>query len=53
MPSVDWYFDFISPFAYLQSERLATLGSNVRVRYRPVLFAAILEAKIAGAGDEV
>lgn len=44
MPSVDWYFDFISPFAYLQSERLATLGSNVRVRYRPILFAAILEA---------
>ena len=44
MPSVDWYFDFISPFAYLQSERLATLGPNVRVRYRPILFAAILEA---------
>ena len=44
MPSVDWYFDFISPFAYLQSERLATLGRNVRVRYRPILFAAVLEA---------
>ncbi|HZQ61493.1 MAG TPA: 2-hydroxychromene-2-carboxylate isomerase [Casimicrobiaceae bacterium] len=44
MPSVDWYFDFISPFAYLQSERLGTLGPNVRVRYRPILFAALLDA---------
>ena len=44
MPSVDWYFDFISPFAYLQSERLHTLGPGVRVRFRPILFAAVLEA---------
>src|SRR5512140_161479 len=44
MPSVDWYFDFISPFAYLQSERLPMLGANVRVRYRPILFAALLDA---------
>lgn len=44
MASVDWYFDFISPFAYLQCEQLHTLGPGVRVRYRPVLFAALLEA---------
>ncbi len=44
MPSVDWYFDFISPFAYLQSEQLATLPSKARLRYRPVLFAALLAA---------
>ena len=44
MPTADWYFDFISPFAYLQSERLAELGPKVSVRYRPVLFAGILEA---------
>lgn len=44
MPTVDWYFDFVSPFAYLQSERLAELGPRVRVRYRPVLFAAVLGA---------
>ena len=44
MPSVDWYFDFISPFAYLQSERLHTLGPGVRVRFRPILFEAVLEA---------
>lgn len=44
MATVDWYFDFISPFAYLQSEQLALLGPKVRIRYRPVLFAGILAA---------
>jgi 2-hydroxychromene-2-carboxylate isomerase len=44
MPTADWYFDFISPFSYLQSERLAALGPRIAVRYRPVLFAALLDA---------
>jgi 2-hydroxychromene-2-carboxylate isomerase len=44
MPTADWYFDFISPFSYLQSERLATLAPRIAVRYRPVLFAALLDA---------
>src|SRR5688500_1929068 len=44
MVAADWYFDFISPFAYLQSERLASLAPAIRIRYRPVLFAGLLEA---------
>ena len=44
MPTVDWYFDFISPFSYLQSERLHMLGPRVSIRFRPVLFAGILAA---------
>ena len=44
MPTVDWYFDFISPFSYLQSERLDTLGPRASIRFRPVLFAGILSA---------
>jgi 2-hydroxychromene-2-carboxylate isomerase len=44
MRSADWYFDFISPFAYLQSELLATLGAHARLRYRPILFAGLLNA---------
>jgi 2-hydroxychromene-2-carboxylate isomerase len=40
----DWYFDFVSPFAYLQSEQLGTLPARVSVRYRPVLFAGLLGA---------
>ena len=41
---VDWYFDFVSPFAYLQSERLASLPPRMQIRYRPVLFAGLLGA---------
>lgn len=44
MATVDWYFDFISPFAYLQSEQLDRLGPRTRIRYRPVLFAGLLAA---------
>jgi len=44
MPSADWFFDFVSPFAYLQSEQLAMLAPRVTVRYRPVLFAGLLNA---------
>ena len=40
----DWYFDFVSPFAYLQSEQLATLAPGITIRYKPVLFAGILGA---------
>ena len=40
----DWYFDFVSPFAFLQGEQLGSLPSKVSIRYRPVLFAAILDA---------
>jgi len=44
MPSADWYFDFVSPFAYLQCEQLPALEAKLNVRYRPVLFAALLQA---------
>lgn len=44
MASADWYFDFVSPFSYLQCERLPDLERSLRIRYRPVLFAALLEA---------
>ena len=44
MIRADWYFDFVSPFAYLQSEQLAALAPRIEVRYRPVLFAGLLHA---------
>ncbi len=44
MASADWYFDFISPFSYLQSEQLALLDPKVRVHFRPVLLAGLLGA---------
>lgn len=42
MRNGDWYFDFISPFAYLQSEQLDKFAPFVRLRYKPVLFAGML-----------
>lgn len=42
MRSVDWYFDFISPYSHLCLYRLAELPKDVRVRPRPVLFAGLL-----------
>ena len=41
--SIDWYFDFVSPFAYLQSRRLSEFPAEVRIVRRPVLFAGLLE----------
>ena len=44
--SVDWYFDFISPFAYLQFRALENyLEENPKVEIccKPVLFAALLK----------
>ena len=35
MPSADWYFDFVSPFAYLHCEQLPALEKKLRIRYRP------------------
>jgi 2-hydroxychromene-2-carboxylate isomerase len=40
---IDWYFDFISPFAYLQWVRLGELPSSVELRPKPVLLGAILK----------
>jgi 2-hydroxychromene-2-carboxylate isomerase len=44
MASADWYFDFVSPFSYLQCEQLPSLERTLRVHYKPVLFAALLNA---------
>src|SRR5690242_18810442 len=42
MRQVNWYFDFISPYSYFGLYELERLGGGVRVDYRPVLFAAML-----------
>lgn len=41
MKSVDWYFDFVSPFSYLCFHRLKELP-DVSISWRPVLFAGLL-----------
>jgi 2-hydroxychromene-2-carboxylate isomerase len=41
MRTVDWYFDFVSPFSYICLHRLQELP-GVSIAYRPVLFAGLL-----------
>lgn len=40
METVDWYFDFVSPYSYLQCERVAKFPAPIRPR--PLVFAALL-----------
>jgi 2-hydroxychromene-2-carboxylate isomerase len=39
----DWYFDFLSPYAYLQLMDFKRLPDSLEIRYRPVLFAGLLK----------
>lgn len=45
MHAIDFWFDPVSPYAYLAFERLPEelVGLSVEVRYRPVVFAAMLK----------
>ena len=38
-----WYFDFISPFAYLQWQRVRDLAQQHEIEFRPILFAGLLQ----------
>ena len=40
--SAEWYFDFISPFSYLQFKTFHRLPNSLEVRLVPVLFAGLL-----------
>jgi 2-hydroxychromene-2-carboxylate isomerase len=45
MKALDFWFDPVSPYAYLAFERLpeALAGNSYSVRYRPIVFAALLK----------
>lgn len=43
MRTANWYFDFISPYAYLQFHQLYRLPKDIELRFRPVLFAGLLD----------
>jgi len=38
-----WYFDVISPFAYLALGEIEELAQRLTITWRPILFAALLE----------
>ncbi len=43
MPHADWYFDFVSPFAYLQHAILHRLPDDLAIAFKPVVFAGLLK----------
>lgn len=43
MKHAEWYFDFVSPFSYLQCERLPEIADDIEIRCKPVLFAGLLK----------
>lgn len=40
---LNWYFDFISPFAYLQLSLFNRLPAEIELDYKPILFAGLLK----------
>ena len=42
MRKANWYFDFISPFAYLQNCRMDEFPSDLYINRKPLLFAGLL-----------
>lgn len=42
MRSAEWYFDFVSPFSYLQLEAFDRLPTDLEVTCRPMLFGGLL-----------
>ncbi len=42
MKTANWYFDFISPYAYLQSAIIEKITGKIFLSPRPILFAGLL-----------
>lgn len=42
MTEIKWYFDFISPFAYLQMAQFSHLPKNIKLKPIPVVFGGLL-----------
>lgn len=47
--ALNWYFDFVSPFSYLQTHRFGEIPGADGIVYKPVLFAGLL-AHFGGKG---
>lgn len=43
MPQATWYFDYLSPFAYLQFHRFKELPADLEITIKPVVFGALLQ----------
>ena len=45
LPRAVWYFDFISPFAYLQWQRVRSWGGRLAFEPWPIVLAAVLNER--------
>lgn len=43
MTPATWYFDFVSPFAYLQFSQLGNLKAELDITLKPILFSGLLK----------
>jgi 2-hydroxychromene-2-carboxylate isomerase len=41
-PAATWYFDFVSPFAYLQLPAMRALRERIAIEPVPIVFGAVL-----------
>ncbi len=42
MPNADWYFDFISPYSYLQLDKVRAWRNRIAITPVPIAFGAVL-----------
>jgi 2-hydroxychromene-2-carboxylate isomerase len=42
MTEIKWYFDFISPFAYLQMQQFSNLPDEIKIKPIPIVFGGLL-----------
>jgi 2-hydroxychromene-2-carboxylate isomerase len=42
MKKITWYYDFISPYAYLQCHQLSLFTDKANIECKPILFAGLL-----------
>ena len=52
MTEIKWYFDFISPFAYLQMAQFSHLPKNIKLKPIPVVLRVHYRACIKDAGGK-
>ena len=38
---IDFYFDFISPYAYLAYKKIQLLPKDIRINYKPILLGGL------------
>jgi 2-hydroxychromene-2-carboxylate isomerase len=43
MRTLDWYYDFISPYSYLQCATFPALPADIQLHLKPVWFGALLD----------